>query len=211
MEGREKNFLGTPSSQRQNIDGQNSPAENTKNEVHDEKGSENNHGNEISKLPCVAHGILNLKAKHCKDNNTVVGRGTQIKNLQIWQFIFSTQVCSMFYLDPEKTQYKINNTIQQFLVSAFVAQFLACCLNALINVWGPSTNNVLGTKRWWGSFFIQDLMWTFTNLEIEWFGGKGSLGNFRVTLFMEDPFCKLAQQHEQHDTTTKSNRVLQEI
>ena len=92
MEGREKNFLGTPSSQRQNIDRQNSPAENTKNEIHDEKGSENNHGNEISKLPCVAHGILNLKAKHCKNNNTVVGRDTQIKTLFPWQFIFSTYV-----------------------------------------------------------------------------------------------------------------------
>ena len=60
---------------------------------------------------------------------------------------------------------------------------------------GPSINNVIswGLQGGGAFFFTEDLMGTFTNLEIEWFGGKGSVGNFRVTLFMEGPFCKLAQ------------------
>ena len=39
----------------------NSPAENTKNEVHDEESSKYNHRNEVCELPCVAHGILDLR------------------------------------------------------------------------------------------------------------------------------------------------------
>lgn len=37
-----------------------SPAEYTKNEVHDEEGSENNHWYEIYKHPWAFHGILDL-------------------------------------------------------------------------------------------------------------------------------------------------------
>ena len=38
-----------------------SPAEHTKNEIHDEKCAEHDHGHEVDELPGVAHGILNLR------------------------------------------------------------------------------------------------------------------------------------------------------
>ena len=37
-----------------------SPAEHTKNQVHDEKSSKHNHGDEIDKLPWTAHCVLDL-------------------------------------------------------------------------------------------------------------------------------------------------------
>ena len=43
--------------------GLNSPTENTKNEVHDKEGSENNHRYEVRELPCVAHGVLDLRGR----------------------------------------------------------------------------------------------------------------------------------------------------
>lgn len=37
------------------------PAENTKNQVHNEESTKNHHRYEIEKLPRVSHGVLNLK------------------------------------------------------------------------------------------------------------------------------------------------------
>lgn len=45
----------------------NSPAEDTKNEVHDKKGSKNNHWDKVAKLPCVTHGILDLKISEVEE------------------------------------------------------------------------------------------------------------------------------------------------
>ena len=36
------------------------PAENTKDEVHDEEGPQHHHGDEIAELPGVTHGVLDL-------------------------------------------------------------------------------------------------------------------------------------------------------
>ena len=38
----------------------NSPAEHTKNQIHDEKGTEDNHRDEVEELPGVTHGVLDL-------------------------------------------------------------------------------------------------------------------------------------------------------
>lgn len=39
----------------------NSPAENTKNEVHDEECTQDDHGHKKYPLPAVTHGICNLR------------------------------------------------------------------------------------------------------------------------------------------------------
>ena len=36
------------------------PGQDTKNEVHDEEGTQDDHGDKVNELPLVAHGILNL-------------------------------------------------------------------------------------------------------------------------------------------------------
>ena len=37
-----------------------SPAEHTKNQIHDEEGAEDDHGDEVAELPGVTHGVLDL-------------------------------------------------------------------------------------------------------------------------------------------------------
>ena len=40
---------------------QNSPAEDTENQIHNEKGSDDDHRDEVNPLPRIAHRILNLE------------------------------------------------------------------------------------------------------------------------------------------------------
>ena len=53
-----------------------SPAQHTENKVHDEEGSEHNHGNEVEKLPCVAHGILDLHLQEWQSKINVLKEST---------------------------------------------------------------------------------------------------------------------------------------